>query len=86
MTATATTIRADEHTPRTCPYGHRLTAGLVLVGWHWCQCTEAINHHRGHRTHQCLTCVDYRITSVCYTPACLQGGHPPRRPDVAAPA
>jgi hypothetical protein len=50
----------------------------MLVGWAPCICAEALGHHRGHRTHQCLACRRYRITSVHYTPPHLGRGHPSR--------
>jgi hypothetical protein len=62
------------------PYGHDLGPGRLLVGWAPGICAEALGHHRGHRTHQCLACLQWRITSVHYAPPHLGGGHPQGQP------
>ncbi|HLU97401.1 MAG TPA: hypothetical protein VKZ89_11225 [Thermobifida alba] len=66
----------------TCPYGHPLEPGRVLVGWSPCTCPSAWAANKGHRTTQCLTCADHHITTVRYDPPHLGGGHPnrPSRP------
>ncbi|MFF0526566.1 hypothetical protein ACFYTC_48440 [Actinomadura nitritigenes] len=75
-------VSAFRPPPRVCPYGHRLTAGQVLVGWSPCLCAEATGPRRrglwGHRTYTCWQCHRYAITSVCYDPPHLGGGHPGR--------
>ncbi|WP_378280368.1 hypothetical protein [Actinomadura rugatobispora] len=63
----------------TCPYGHPLTPGDVLVGWSPCTCPPAWAAHKGHRSLQCWTCHAYGITSVRYEPPHIGGGHPNRR-------
>lgn len=44
------------HPPLTCPVGHTLTAGRVLVGWHPCTCPGAADG--GHHTWTCISCLD----------------------------
>lgn len=61
-----------------CPYGHPLRPGRILVGWSPCGCAPALRNHRGHRTVQCLACLEHRITSVRYAPEHIGGGHPNR--------
>lgn len=63
----------------TCPNGHPLQPGHVLVGWSPCGCEAALANHRGHRTVQCLDCHDSGETMVCYDPPHPVGaGHPNR--------
>ncbi|GAA4396176.1 hypothetical protein GCM10023088_78460 [Actinomadura verrucosospora] len=68
--------------PRWCPYGHRLTPGNVLVGWSPCICSAATDARRrglwGHRTYTCWECHQHAITSVCYDPPHVGGGHSER--------
>ena len=51
----------EEPVPVTCPNGHQLRAGRVLVGWVACQQADAATG--GHRTHRCLEC-----EATVYTP------------------
>lgn len=46
----------DMTSPLSCPEGHLLGAGRVLVGWYPCQCPGARNG--GHRTWTCRACLD----------------------------
>ena len=56
--------------PLTCPNGHTLVEGEVLVGWRACGCPGA--RHGGHRTWTCRRCLelgvpDERITIYATT-------------------
>lgn len=48
--------------PLSCPRGHLLTGGHVLVGWHTCSCPGAING--GHRTWTCRSCLDDDVSAA----------------------
>lgn len=63
--------------PATCPYGHPLGPGRVLVGWLPCICPPAQANHNGHRTFQCRVCLEEladRRKVVSYTPPHLPAG------------
>ncbi|WUI02120.1 hypothetical protein OHR68_10020 [Spirillospora sp. NBC_00431] len=64
--------------PATCPNGHKLQPGRVLVGWSPCTCEAAWAAHKGHRTTQCRDCQDEGWTTVRYAPEHIGGGHPNR--------
>ena len=53
-----------ESAPERCPSGHPLTAGVCLVGWEVCGCTE----NGGHRTHYCRLCGRTVRTPPCVKP------------------
>lgn len=57
-----------DRTPATCPYGHPLGPGKVLVGWLPCGCEwTTIGGHRTYQCTACLTLSDKRQT-VCHFP------------------
>ena len=63
----------------TCPNGHQLRTGRVLVGWSPCNCAAAWAANKGHRTTQCRDCEDEGWTTVRYEPHHVHGaGHPGR--------
>jgi len=65
--------------PFLCPHGHGLGPGRTLVGWAPCQCPPALKGNmRGHRTYQCLACLDEHVDTVMYEPEHVGGGHPAR--------
>lgn len=45
-------VPSYERAPKTCPNGHPIGPGQVLVGWLTCDCTE----RGGHRTYDCRQC------------------------------
>ncbi|GAB3681559.1 hypothetical protein GCM10027589_51530 [Actinocorallia lasiicapitis] len=57
------------HAPTTCPYGHPLGPGRVLVGWKPCGCDGA-RDAGGHRTYSCNACRELsdRRETLCYFP------------------
>ena len=67
--------------PDDCPVCRRtLTPGQVLRGWSPCTCSAAWGENKGHRTLQCLPCLDEHVETVRYSPPCQHlGGHPNRR-------
>lgn len=59
--------RVCETLPLSCPNGHILGAGQVLVGWRACGCAGA--RHGGHRTWTCRRCLEAGVgneTSTIY--------------------
>lgn len=67
----------------TCPNGHVLRPGRVLIGWSPCtRCPATATAQRGlrgHRTVQCLDCRDNGVETVRYEPPCIHGGGHPNR-------